>query len=208
MTDEKFKQMVKEYYNSERVVLVDGECIDFSQKAMSDVVTNGIKLDYNKFLNIQKNSLGKIRINLQNCYYISGYSRCTGIIAKKDDERNSVLFKKLKLEYFEGFDCIEARESHVWVRSEIFSEFQVGDEVEFVAEVYRYLKHKNGIILDYGLRNPEEIQKVKYYSRPTNEEPRKQFEAQLICETCLFVDHCNGLYCLKTKSGNHPVYDD
>jgi hypothetical protein len=77
-----------------------------------------------------------------------------------------------------------------------FEEHNVGDSVSFDAEVYRYVKTGNGKQIDYGLRNPTGIQKIKAYELPSDDELIMQEVDQIICETCFLSEQCNRYYCM------------
>ena len=72
----------------------------------------------------------------------------------------------------------------------------VGDSFAFRAEVYRYVKTGNGKLIDYGLRNPADIQKIKAYELPSDDTLIMQEVEQLICETCFLNEQCYRNYCM------------
>lgn len=96
-------------------------------------------------------------------------------------------------EYFDG------KEDHVWMSKEGFGDCQVGDCFSFFAEVYRYLKTSNGKMIDFGLRNPDNIKKIESYELPSDDELLMQSIDQIICETCMFRDHCYGGMCIANR---------
>ena len=67
--------------------------------------------------------------------------------------------------------------------------------MEFSADIYRYLKTGTGKRIDFGLTNVSEVVLIDGYELPTDEELFLQEIDMLICETCLFADHCNG-FCI------------
>lgn len=87
------------------------------------------------------------------------------------------------------------KEDHVWIELQNFEEYEVGDCLSFTAEVYRYVKCGNGKRIDFGLRKPGNISKIDSYELPSNEELTLQAIDQIICEVCLFREHCNG-FCI------------
>ena len=45
--------------------------------------------------------------------------------------------------FFDG-GMFDGKEDHVWMDKQGFEEYQVGDSIEFFAEIYRYVKTGNG----------------------------------------------------------------
>lgn len=194
----------KEYYGKNMLVITDYGLIDFSREGMSEVRRIG-KLSYDKYLDAQKNSFGKARTWLQECYF-SGLSRdfvyCQGKIEKKT--KTTLCFKRLYLDtqvldfgfgiypnYDGGFF---GTEDHVWMSLDGFEKYNVGDCISFVAEVYRYLKTKNGIHIDYGLENPTDIEQINEYELPSEGDFARQTANNIYCnEICMFKEHCDGM---------------
>lgn len=83
--------------------------------------------------------------------------------------------------------------------------------LEFFAETYRYLKMSNGKQIDFGLRNPSGIKKVDSYKLPSDDDLLRQSVNQIICETCMFRDHCYGGMCMANKEWldgmRKPMFD-
>ena len=100
--------------------------------------------------------------------------------------------------YMDG-ECFDGKEDHVWMSIEKFEDYQVGDCLEFFAETYRYLKTSNGKQIDFGLRNPSGIKKVDSYKLPSDDDLLRQSVDQIICEACMFRDHCYGGMCIADK---------
>ena len=97
---------------------------------------------------------------------------------------------------FPDGEMFDGKEDHVWMDKSGFEEFCVGDSVAFGAEVSRYLKTGNGKLVDYGLRNPTGIQKIKAYELPSDDDLITQGIRQVICETCFLSEQCNRNYCM------------
>ncbi len=66
----------------------------------------------------------------------------------------------------------------------------IESSLAFGAEICRYMKKSNGKRIDYDLKNPVDIHKVKGYKVPTDEELVDQQIDRLVCETCRYYDHC------------------
>lgn len=170
--------------------------IDFSPKGKDEVV-GGEKLTYEEYLDAQM-AIGKnIRGWLFLCYHESplGFMGQIERITKK-----AICFKRIYVSgmYMDG-ECFEGKEDHVWMSLENFEDYQVGDCLEFFAEAYRYLKTSNGKQIDYGLRNPSGIKKVDSYKLPSDDDLLRQSIDQIICETCMFRDHCYGGFYIANK---------
>ena len=75
--------------------------------------------------------------------------------------------------------------------SEGFGKLNKGDCVSFFAEVYRYIKKSDGKKLDYGLRNPEGIEKINKYDLPSDDDLLMQEIDSMLCETCSMADYCS-----------------
>ena len=71
-----------------------------------------------------------------------------------------------------------------------FELFNPGDCLWFEADIYRYMRKSDGKLIDYGLRNPDNIEKIESYEVPTDEQLIDQQIDQLVCETCRYFDHC------------------
>jgi hypothetical protein len=90
----------------------------------------------------------------------------------------------------------EDKEDHVWMNAEPFAEYKKDDAVEFYAEIYRYLKTGHGKQIDFGIINPYNIQQIDLYQLPSDEFLLNQAINALVCEVCMFNNHCNGIFCL------------
>lgn len=146
------------------------------------------------------------RHSFMHCYY-SGCS-CTfyGRIERMDRKKGKILFSRVVISglYPDGDGC-GGREDHVWMDLKPFEEFQCGDCVSFSADIYRYLKTRNGLEVSYGLQNPYCIHQIEDYHVPTDEELALQSIDRIICEICPFTDHCFGTICLADKEWRNDV---
>lgn len=191
---EDFKELVKAYYKSNVCALVSGGAIQFDPKSLNEVA-GAEKLTYDEYIDIQIRSLGKQRSSFEACYFNipAGFKGQIEKISKKH-----ICFQRIFVSgmYPDG-TFFDGKEDHVWMEKSEFESFKVGDCVEFYAEVYRYLKTGNGKLIDYSLRNSEEIKKIPAYELPSDEELMLQAMKQIICETCLFSEHCDRVFCLR-----------
>lgn len=190
--DKKF--LLAAHYGENDIANVEGGPIFFNPNSQKDVV-GAEKMSYDEYLDIQLASLG--HAYRSGLTYGIFYNPLTirGQIEKIKQEH--ICFKRLFISgvYPDG-EIFEAHEDHVWMDPSGFEEYGVGDSVSFVAEIYRYVKTGNGKLIDYGLRNPEGIQKISAYELPGDDELRKQTLNEIICETCYLSDHCNRVTCI------------
>ena len=96
-------------------------------------------------------------------------------------------------------DCYEGKEDHVWMDMEPFEEYQVGDCLSFGGEIYRYLKTKNGKQISFGIREPYDIKKIESYELPSDDDMLMQAVDQMICEVCMFNEHCYMGMCIANE---------
>ncbi len=131
------------------------------------------------------------------CYFASGWGEFGGKVLKIIKGKG-ILFQRLYVGFWEnGPEWVEEKENHVWVfDAEGFRRLgvKVGDCVRFDAKVYAY-RRKNGTI-DFGLKTPENIEKIERYELPSEEQLAQQSLNQLECEVCPITDHCDGIVCL------------
>jgi len=99
---------------------------------------------------------------------------------------------------FDGTGFV-GKEDHVWMDADGFEEYKPEDCVLFHADIYRYMKHGNGKLIDYGLRNPWDISRIESYEVPTDEELIDQQIRQLVCETCRYYDQCYMDFCMANE---------
>ena len=91
------------------------------------------------------------------------------------------------------------QEDHVWMDIEPFEEYQVGDCLSFGGEIYRYLKTKNGKQISFGIREPYDIKKIESYELPSDDDMLMQAVDQMICEVCMFNEHCYMGMCIANE---------
>lgn len=170
-----------------------GGAVDYSDQFFR-AVKNKKNLSHEDIIDIQKSSVGKVKGSFQKAYYNIGLVY-KGQIEKKNDKY--ICFQRIFIEgmYPDG-RCFDDKEQHVWMDIDGFENYKAGDCVEFGAEVYPYLKTKNGKVIDFGLRNPSGIHIIERYELPTDEELIQQSLDEIICETCFMSEQCNGTYCI------------
>lgn len=206
---DEWSELKKEFYKQENtLVITDWGLIDFSPDGMKSVL-HGEHLSYDEYLDLQKESYGKCRHYFEMCYYDSMKEAfLKGELSKIDYKHRRVVFQRLAVvgDYSDG-TCFEGKEDHVWMSRDGFEGYEPGDCLQFAATVQRYLKTKNGKIIDYGLVDPYMIQKIKPYHVPTNAELINQNIEKLICRVCMYAEQCNHQYCLMNAEERQKEID-
>lgn len=187
------ESLLAAYYGEDDCVGGENGLVFFSPNSRKNVVGTE-EMSYDKYLDIQFASLGHpYRSGFANGIfnYLLSFK---GQIEKVKPKY--VCFKRIFIEgmYSDGM-MFDDKEDHVWMDRSGFEEFNAGDSVSFGAEVYRYVKTGNGKLIDYGLRNPTNIQKIEAYELPTDDELIMQEVEQIICEICFLSEQCNRNYC-------------
>lgn len=130
------------------------------------------------------------------CYFdAGGFGDFKGEVIEVKKDR--YLFKRIFVEYTYGIDVCEDKEDHVWIfdiKELKKASIKKGDCVSFLGKIEPY-RRKNGSY-DLGITNVDCVEKIESYELPTDEELYKRFLERLKCETCLFTDHCDGLFCM------------
>lgn len=159
-----------------------------------------------KEINFDETNIDKCsRDGFKGCYlYACGSGYFKGEVIKIKDKSTKkrkdirYLFKRIYVEYDIDLDIYEDKEDHVWIfnASELKDNgINVGDSVRFAGTIKPY-RRKNGSY-DLGIEDIYDIEKIDSYEQPSNEKLQAQFMKQLECETCLFADHCDGVFCMK-----------
>lgn len=197
-----WKRIKKENYKKDTCSNVYGGIINFSPESMNEFNPDDFK-SYDEYLEVQYKSINNTRRYFELYYYDEDQCYFKGQIDKITPK--GVLFKRIVLSglYMDGLG-FEGKEDHVWMDKTAFEDFKVGDCLSFNAEIYRYLKKGNGKMIDFGLRNPSEIELIEKYEIPTDEELIDQQIDQLLCEVCLFKHQCYMGMCI----ANERDYED
>jgi len=206
---ENWEEMKKEFYGTDALVTIGSGLVNFNKAKMKSVDTKGITFkSYDEYLEIQKNSCGKNRRYFEMCYYTGDmYCDFKGQIERFDRKNGKVVFKRIMVDGIFSDGCgYKGKEEHVWMDIKGFEIYSENECLKFSAEIHRYLKTKNGKLIDYDLRNPEDISKIEKYEVPTDEDLIDQQIKQLICETCRYQDQCycgvNGMCFLNKQERN------
>ena len=194
--DQEWIDMLGAHYGTNVVqMLYDGGSIDFSEEFAKNIV-GGEKLTYDECLDLQwKTKNIKKHTGFQTLYYNIplGFK---GQIERKSN--GHICFKRIYIDgmYPDGV-CFSIKEDHVWMDEKGFEDYNVGDCLEFFAEVYKYIKKSDGKVIDFGLRNPEGVTKIDKYKLPTDKEIASQYIDDIICESCYMYDQCNRVSCIR-----------
>lgn len=189
-----YTEMFGSCYGEDTIVDTENGVIFFSPKSKDGVVGTE-KMSYDEYLSVQINSLGKYRSAFANCYF-NIPMEFMGQIEKLNAKR--LCFKRVYVSgMFSYGEMFDDKEDHVWIDRNGLEEFQVGDCLSFGAEVYRYVKTRNGKLIDFGLRNPGGVKQIEKYDLPSDEDLMRQEINRIVCETCFLSEHCNRLYCMR-----------
>lgn len=196
------KELKKKFRGKTLLVMSEYGVIDFSPD-ISDIV-GGQNLSYDDYLNIVIGSKEPVRSSFQEAFYMGiatiFYGKISVIRGKQ------ICFKELAVETVaNNGEVYFGKEDHVWMPKKEFEGYQVGDSLSFNAEIYRYYKKKTQSI-NYALRNPANIE-VSRYRQPTERELLFQEIDKIVCETCLYADHCYFGNCLNTKMRIDRFFD-
>lgn len=193
---EDFNKFKTAHYGAKTCAQTEGGVVMFDPDSQKEVV-GAERMTYDEYLTVQIASLGKLRREFVKLYFNipMGFK---GKVEKVNKDK--VCFKRIFTTgmFFDG-GVFDGKEDHVWMEKKGFEGLQVGDSVEFFAEVYRYVKTGNGKQIDFGLRNPEGIKKIPSYRLPTVEELVEQDIKMIVCETCYLSEQCNRGVCLCPK---------
>ncbi len=203
-TDEKeWAELLKDCYGTNTLAQTHWGLIDFSPDEVKKI-TGGEKLSYDEYLEIMHQTGNGTRPFFEQCYYSSCLSDFKGEIDKITKDK--ICFKRI---FVGGIYCdgigFSGKEDHVWMDIKGFEEYTVGDCISFSADVYRYLKTSNGKSIDFGLRSPHSIRKIDSYDLPTDDDLLMQSIDQLVCEVCLFNEHCYMGLCIADEQWRNDM---
>lgn len=197
--EERWKELVEEYSHCGYHLQTEFGIIDMSNDAMKDVV-GGEDLSYEEYLQAVFNSRNIRRSCFEYCYYSNTWCEFKGQICRFDKKKGKVVFNRIYISggLMDG-DCYEGKEDHVWMDIEPFEKYQEGDCLSFGGEIYRYLKTRNGKQISFGIRKPYDISKVEAYELPSDDDMIMQAVDQMICEVCMFNEHCYMGMCIANE---------
>ena len=191
-----FNDFKKANYRQKVCASTEGGVVFFDPDSIKDVV-GAERMEYDEYLDVQIDSLGKTRSYFTMCYFnipLEFKGRVERIT------KDNICFERIYISgMFSDGVMFDGKEEHVWMCKDGFNDLKVDDCVQFSADVYRYLKTSNGKIIDYSLRNPKGIKKIDTYELPSNEELMMQEIDSIICETCYLGEQCNRMCCMRSQ---------
>ena len=194
-----WEEFLNNYKDKGLLIQSEFGIVDMSKDAMKDI-HNGEKLTYEEYLEALYNSRDNRREAFEYFYYSNACCSFKGRISRFDKKRGKVIFECI---YVLGFlmdgQGFEGKEDHVWMDIEPFEQYKEGDCLFFRAEIYRYLKIRNGKQISFGLKEPFEISKIEAYELPSDEDLIEQYAEQIICEVCMYNEQCYMGLCIANE---------
>lgn len=206
--EERWKEFIEEYSHSNCIVQTEFGIIDMSDDAIIDV-HNGENLTYDEYLQALFNSKDERRHCFEHCYYNYACCNFKGQISKFNRRKGKVIFNRIYISgtFMDG-EGYKGKEDHVWMDIQPFESYQVGDCLSFGGEIYRYLKTGSGKKISFGIREPHDIARVEEYELPNDDEMIMQAIDQIICDVCLFREHCYMGMCIASKEWREDMRRD
>ncbi len=180
-----FSVLKKANYGKNVCTQMEGGVIFFNPDSLKEVVGAGA-MTYDEYLDVQFQSMGKMRSYFEMCYF--NYAlEFKGQIERVT--KSNICFERVFVSgmYGDG-EMFDGKEDHVWVDKSWFESYHIGDCVKFYADIYRYVKKGNGKLIDYSLRNPKGIKKIASYELPSDGDLIIQGINQIICESCFWSE--------------------
>ena len=188
-SNKEFYELIDAHYGTKASFQIPEVGIIFFDRELAKDIVGGEKLSYEDFIDIQIQTKLDFRSSFFMCWVYTpmGFKGEVETFAK-----GKICFKRIYDEYMLPDTSIHmGKEDHVWMSSEGFEKLNKGDCISFFAEVYRYIKKSDGKKLDYGLRNPEGIEKINKYDLPSDDDLLMQEIDSMLCETCSMADFCS-----------------
>lgn len=196
---ERWKEFVEKYSHSGYLVQSEFGAIDTTDDAMKDVA-GGENLSYEEYLQVLFNSRNIIRHCFEYCYYSNAWCDFKGGLADLIKRKaRSYSIASMYLADLWMVIATKVRRTMSGMDIEPFEEYQVGDCLSFGGEIYRYLKTKNGKQISFGIREPYDIKKIESYELPSDDDMLMQAVDQMICEVCMFNEHCYMGMCIANE---------
>ena len=182
-----FSVLKKANYGKNVCTQMEGGVIFFNPDSLKEVVGAGA-MTYDEYLDVQFQSMGKMRSYFEMCYF--NYElEFKGQIERVT--KSNICFERVFVSgmYGDG-EMFDGKEDHVWVDKSWFESYHIGDCVKFYADIYRYVKKGNGKLIDY-------IKKIASYELPSDGDLIIQGINQIICESCFWSEQCNRVFCMR-----------
>ena len=189
------------FYGTTVGVISEWGLIDFNPRELA-TLTGGGSLSYDEYLDIMKASGNQVRRDFSKAYYDGADYSFKGRVQRVNEKNGKVCFQRIHISgVFRNntMQCFTGKEDHVWMDLAGFPHCKKGDCFQFYADIYRYLKTGNGKKIDFGLRNPNHVERIDHYILPTDAELLRQEIDELICHNlCLYKEHCTG-FCIANQ---------
>ena len=199
--DERWEALKKDLYKTPIAAMTEWGLIDFDPDEQ-ERLSGGENLSYDDYLDLMRKSGHSARQDFQKAYYDASYCIFKGRVERVNQKKGTVCFERIFVdaEYDNGGgDGFFGKEDHVWMSLADFQPCKKGDCFSFLADVYRYVKTGNGKMIDFGLRNPENIRRISEYELPSDEQLRLQAVDEFICsDLCMYSEQCYG-YCIANQ---------
>ena len=195
--DERWTIAKEAFYQQPIVAITEWGLIDFDPESQKTLL-GGETLAYDDYLDLMKKSGHSVRRDFEKAYYDASWCLFKGRVERINRKKGTVCFERIfvSAEYIDG-DGFFGKEDHVWMDLSPFLPCKKGDCFSFFADVYRYVKTRNGKMIDFGLRNPEDIRRIGEYELPSDDQLRLQAADEIICsDLCMYNEHCNGDVCI------------
>lgn len=125
----------------------------------------------------------------------NGYGNFKGTLAAI--ENGKCLLKDVVVEWQTGLDIWTGKVDSVWVQDAIpfvAEDIAAGDAVSFSGHIVQCKEAKDTLELE--LVDDGSVQKIESYEVPSEEQLEQQFLEQISCETCLYAEQCDHLFCM------------
>lgn len=111
--------------------------------------------------------------------------------------KRGILFKRFHIGFCEmDGSRVEGKEDHIWIFDKkpfIKAGIKVNDCVFFTGKAYAYKRQDKSV--DFSIKECENIKKIGQYSLPDKEDLKMQGLERLVCEVCMYNEHCYG-FCI------------
>ena len=200
--DERWTIAKKDLYKQPIVVITEWGLIDFDPETQK-TLSGGENLTYDEYLDLMRKSGHSVRQDFEKVYYDASWCSFKGRVERVNPKKGTVCFERIFIdaEYSGGGgDGFFGKEDHVWMNLDAFPPCKKGDCFAFIADVYRYVKTGNGKMIDFGLRDPQDIHRIEEYELPSDDQLRLQAIDEIICnDLCMYKDHCEGSICIANQ---------
>lgn len=163
-------------------------------------------MSYDSYLDLQRKSCRTARRYFGICWSDGNSDAwfCGQVDQVMDDY---LLFERIGIRWtwHDGTICAGAEDQVCMEKTGFPEDMKAGDKFSFTADIYRYVNDSENII-DFGLRNQQNIIKEEAACIPTDEDLVDEQIHNLICEICMYRDHCDG-FCIANQDELKERFD-